>query len=361
MTNDETIMKECIRLAAKGRGFVSPNPLVGSVIIKDNKIIGKGFHKKYGEAHAEVNAVIDAEKNGYSVKGASIYVNLEPCAHHGKTPSCAELIAVNKFREAVIGMQDPYREVNGRGIEILKNAGIKIKTGVLENECRELNRFFVKFVTRKLPYVTLKIAQSIDGKIALNNFESKYITGGASGKIVHRLRSEYDAVLIGRNTALRDDPSLDVRNVKGRNPLRIVIDRRNNLPEALKIFSDNTNDRSFVIADKSSGLKKSPKNLLQLKSENNRFRIKDILKLLYKFNLNSILVEGGSDLFSQFLSENLFDDIYLFIAPKVIGRGLSAFDGMEINTLNDSVMLETEKVIRADNDILIKYKKCSQA
>lgn len=360
VTYDERIMKECIRLAKKGIGMVSPNPLVGSVVVKNNQIIGKGFHKKFGEAHAETNAVADAENKGFNVKGSTVYVNLEPCAHNGKTPSCAEFLVSKKVKEVIIGMKDPYSEVNGKGVEILKKAGIKVKTAILEKDCIELNKFFIKFVTKKLPYVTLKIGQSIDGNIALNNFESKYITGSDSRKYVHKMRSEYDAVLIGKNTALKDDPSLNVREVKGRDPLRIVIDWNNSLQQNLKIFTDDNKDRTFVITKKSAVNNKGKKNLLFMVNDDKIFKLKSILKLLYSFNISSILVEGGSVLFSQFVKENLFDDIYFFIAPKILGIGKSPFDCIEINSLKKSVNLKTEFTKRIGTDILIKYKNCLQ-
>ncbi|MFZ1321356.1 MAG: bifunctional diaminohydroxyphosphoribosylaminopyrimidine deaminase/5-amino-6-(5-phosphoribosylamino)uracil reductase RibD [Ignavibacteria bacterium] len=360
MTHDERFMRVCIGLAKKGKGMVSPNPLVGSVVVKNNQIIGKGYHKKFGEAHAETNAVADAEKKGFKIKGASVYVNLEPCAHIGKTPSCAEFLVSKKVKEVFIGMKDPYSEVNGKGIEILKKSGIKVKTGILEKECIELNKFFIKFVTKNLPYVTLKIAQSIDGIIALNNFESKYITGSDSRKFVHKMRSEYDAVLIGKNTALKDDPSLNVRDIKGRDPLRIVIDRDNSLSQNLKIFSDHNIDKTFVITKKSAEKNKGKKNLLFMVNDHRIFKLKSILKLLHGFNVSSILVEGGSVLFSQFIKENLFDDIYFFIAPRITGKGISPFDGIEITSLENSVDLTTEFTKRIGTDILIKYNNCLQ-
>ncbi len=360
MNDDEKMMAQCIRLAKKGKGFVSPNPLVGSIIRKGNKIIGRGYHKKYGDAHAEVNAIADAERKGFNVKGAELFVNLEPCAHKGKTSSCAEFIALKKIKRVVIGMKDPFKKVNGKGIEILKKNGIDVSCGILENECRELNKFFIKYVTKKLPYVTLKIAQSIDGKIALNNFESKYITGEASRSAVHSLRSEFDAVLIGKNTALKDNPSLTVRDIKGRDPVRLVIDRKNTLPAILNLFTDSNHDKTFVITGKSTAESKANKYLIRMSDDSKEFRIKDILKLLYKFKLNSILVEGGSKLFSQIIKEGLFDEIYFFIAPVIIGKGISPFDSIEINSLKEKEVLLKEGITIFENDILIKYRKCLQ-
>ncbi|HMQ68048.1 MAG TPA: bifunctional diaminohydroxyphosphoribosylaminopyrimidine deaminase/5-amino-6-(5-phosphoribosylamino)uracil reductase RibD [Ignavibacteria bacterium] len=354
MNRDELLMSECIKLALKGKGCVSPNPLVGSVVVKDDKIIGKGFHKKFGKAHAEVNAISDAEKNGYDVKDTSLYVNLEPCSHTGKTLPCADRIINKKISKVFIGMKDPFEEVNGKGIRKLKAAGIDVKTGILKSECEELNKFFIKYVTRKLPYVSLKIAQSIDGKIALNNFSSKWITGKESRKFVHQLRSEYDAVLIGKNTAHYDNPSLTVRDVRGRDPYRIVIDRNSELSQTLNVFKDSNNHKTYIVKDHSG--KQSYANEILLNSENGKIKIPDILKELYKMNINSVLVEGGANLYSQFAGTDLFDEIYLFIAPKIIGTGISSFGDYSIRDLSGRNTLKINYTGQFAQDLLINYK-----
>lgn len=343
MDNKICYMSECIKLAKNGFGQVSPNPLVGCIIVKKGKIIGKGFHKKFGGMHAEVNAIENAKKNGHDIKNSEMYINLEPCSHYGKTPPCTDLIIKEKISRVIIGMKDPNPEVNGKGISKLKKAGIKVECGVLEKECKELNRFFIKFVTKKIPYVTLKIAQSLDGKIALKNKESKYITGKESLKFVHGLRGKYDAVLIGKNTALLDNPSLTVRLVKGRNPYRIVIDKNSSLPENLKLFTDKDSDKTIIL--NSTGKKKIP--------------LKNILKALYEMNISSVLIEGGANVFSQFLKENLFDDIYLFIAPKIIGEGLSAFGDYKITTLSKSKELFLYNSLLSGKDMVLRLKNQS--
>jgi len=349
MTNDEIMMKRCITLAKKGAGYVSPNPLVGSVIIKNGKVIGEGYHKKYGEPHAEANAIADAKLKGHSVKGGKLYVNLEPCSHFGKRPPCANLLVQEKISEVIIGMKDPYEKVNGKGIKILKKAGIKVTTGVLENECKELNKFFVKYITEKRPYVTLKIAQSLDGGIVLLNHKSKYITNKESRKYVHQLRSRYDAVLIGKNTALHDNPDLTVRELKGRNPIRIVIDKNLSLPKNLKLFTDSHKDKTYIISNK----KDTERNLISIKG---RITIRKILKELYLLGINSVLIEGGANLFSQFIKEDLFDDIYTFIAPKILGSSKTAFNCFSIKNLGQAKNLNFGFYKNLDNDILLYYK-----
>ncbi|MDZ4713216.1 MAG: bifunctional diaminohydroxyphosphoribosylaminopyrimidine deaminase/5-amino-6-(5-phosphoribosylamino)uracil reductase RibD [bacterium] len=363
MTTDEELMQTCIQLASKGKGFVSPNPLVGSVIVRDDKIIGKGYHKNFGKAHAEVNAILDAKKNGHNVEGAVLYVNLEPCSHLGKTGSCAELLITEKIKKVVIGMKDPYEKVNGKGMKKLRDAGIEVVVGVLEDECKELNKFFIRFVTKKLPYVSLKIAQSIDGKIALNNFKSQWITGEASRKFVHQLRSEYDVVLIGKNTAKYDNPSLTVRDVRGRTPYRIVIDNNSSLPENLKLFTDEDKERTYVVTgiSKKSVTKIYNYNMIRVREKDQKLILKDILKKLYSMDISSVLVEGGANLYSQFAKSDLYDDIYLFIAPKIVGRGISSFSDFEVTKLSQAKNLEFVYTKKFDRDILIYSKKCSQA
>jgi diaminohydroxyphosphoribosylaminopyrimidine deaminase / 5-amino-6-(5-phosphoribosylamino)uracil reductase len=341
MNNNEIYMSECIKLAAKGAGYVSPNPLVGCVIVRNNKILGKGYHKIFGGPHAEVNAINNAKKNGHTLKDSMLYVNLEPCSHYGKTPPCTDLIISEKISKVIIGIKDPNKQVNGKGIAKLKKAGIKVECGILKNESEELNKFFTKSITKKLPYVTLKIAQSIDGKIALNNNQSKYITGNESLKFVHTLRSEYDAVLIGKNTAKLDNPSLTVRLVKGRNPYRIVIDKNNELPGKLKLFSDKYSDNTIVINSESG--KDIP--------------LINILKALYESNITSVLVEGGANVFSRFLQNNLFDDIYFMVAPKIIGDGISPFRDFKITTLSKAKNIFLNNVFRTGNDLVLHYIK----
>lgn len=355
MNTDEYLMKKCIQLAQKGKGYVSPNPLVGCVILKDGKIIGKGYHKLFGKEHAEINAGLDAKKHGYELKDSIVYVNLEPCSHTGKTFPCSEFLIKEKVSRVVIGMKDPYERVNGRGIFNLKKAGIEVKCGVLEYECKKLNRFFIKYVTKHLPYVSLKIAQSIDGKIALEDYTSKWITGDKSRKYVHKLRSEYDVVMIGKNTAQIDNPSLTVREVRGRSPYRIVIDRDSSLPENLKLFSDSHRSKTFSI----SGISKRAvtniysKNIIKVREKDQKIVLKDILKKFYSMNISSVLVEGGANLFSQFIKTGLFDDIYYFIAPKIIGKGISSFENFKINSIRDSKQIEFVNQKILEKDLLI--------
>lgn len=363
MNTDELIMKKCIQLAKKGRGFVSPNPLVGCVILSEGKIIGKGYHKKFGGPHAEVNAVNDAKRNGHDLKGSSVYVNLEPCAHTGKTSPCTDLLLTEKVQKVFIGIKDPYEKVNGKGIKKLKDNGIEVNVGILKDECEEVNKFFIKYVKEKFPYVSLKIAQSIDGKIALNNYKSKWITGDASRKYVQKLRSEYDVVLIGKNTAKYDNPSLTVRDVRGRTPYRFIIDKNSTLPKNLKLFTDDDKEKTYLFSavSKKSVTEIYSKNIIRVKEKDQKLVLKDMLKKFYSMNISSVLVEGGANLYSQFVQSEIFDDIFLFVAPKIIGKGISSFNDFEISRLSEARNLNFVYTKIFDKDLLIYCTKCSQA
>ena len=364
MNKNEYYIRECIKLAKKGSGFVSPNPLVGCIIEKGNNVIGKGFHEVYGYNHAEINAINDAKINGFKLRGATLYVNLEPCNHYGKTPPCTDIIISEKIGTVVIGIKDPNNKVKGNGIGKLEKSGIKVIQNILAGECIEVNKFFIKFVTKKLPYITLKVAQSLDGKIALSNFNSKWITNEKSRKYVHRLRSNYDAILIGKNTALYDNPSLTTGDAKGRNPQRFVIDKNSELPLNLKIYKDdnNLNTYTFIKSRLSESKNKQLKNTnkISLKEINHNFSLKQILKTIYSLGISSLLVEGGGNLFGLFIKENLFDDIYFIIAPKIIGKGITYSDDIWLAKLSDAKLLNLEKVITSDEDIILYYKNINR-
>lgn len=331
MNHDEYLMLRCINLAKRGAGYVSPNPLVGCVIVKDGKIIAEGYHKKFGLPHAEVNAIDDALTKGIDLKGSVIYINLEPCSHYGKTPPCVDKIIENKFSKAVIGIKDPNPVVAGRSIKKLKKAGIEVISGILEKECREVNKFFLKYITKGLPYVTIKAAMTMDGKIARENYESKWITSLDSRELVHKMRSEYDAVLVGRKTVKYDDPELTVRHVKGRNPFRIVIDANLSLKTNHKLFSDSQSNKTIILTSKVKNSKKASlleKNfvkIIECRSQRSVIELNDALKKIAKLGISSVMVEGGSETYSHFLKQNMVDEILIFISPKVYGDGIQMF------------------------------------
>lgn len=360
---DESYIKLAIEIAKKGSGYVSPNPLVGALIVKNDHIIGAGYHERFGSSHAEVNAVNNSTQD---VSGSTLFVNLEPCSHFGKTPPCADLIIEKKISRVVIGTLDMNPLVSGNGVKKLKKAGISVKVGVFEKECIELNRFFFKSINKKIPYVTLKTAQTIDGKIADIKGNSKWITSYNSRKFVHQLRAEYDAVLVGSGTVRKDDPSLTVRMNEGRSPIRVILDTKLSLKTTYKVFQTNSVKRVFLITGKSSSIKKEKIKKIQKQgvtlifvkeNKNGKINIKSALTELYNLGINSVLVEGGSEIFSSFIKENLFDEIYSFISPKYLGSGLRVVGNLGINSIDKSIKLKVASFEKYDEDILIVYRK----
>jgi len=318
--DDEKYMSRCIQLAKSGAGNVAPNPMVGAVLVYENEIISEGYHQKYGEAHAEVNCInnID-EKNNSLIEKSTMYVSLEPCAHHGKTPPCADLIIKNKIKKVIIGCQDIYKEVAGKGIEKLRNAGIEVVTGVLENECKALNKRFFTFHQKQRPYIILKWAQSVNGKIGSHNNERILISNDYSNRLVHKWRSEEAAILIGTNTALKDNPSLTTRLWKGKNAVRIVIDKNLRLPSSLKIFNTETETIIFNFIKNTF-----EKNLHFIKLNTKDF-IKEMLHSLYENNIQSVLIEGGANTLQSFIDAGLWNEARIITSEKIIlENGISA-------------------------------------
>ncbi|MFH1050763.1 MAG: bifunctional diaminohydroxyphosphoribosylaminopyrimidine deaminase/5-amino-6-(5-phosphoribosylamino)uracil reductase RibD [bacterium] len=372
MTEREA-MARAIELAQKGTGFVSPNPRVGAVILKNGELISEGYHKKFGGPHAEVEAIKNAK--GVDLEGATIVVNLEPCSHFGKTPPCCDLIIEKKFSKVVIGMKDPNPIVAGKGIKKLRKAGIEVVSGVFEKEAKWLNRTFIKHITAGMPYVVLKVAQSIDGKIATVSGESQWITCEESRQEGHKLRAELDAVLVGKNTVLKDNPQLTVRLksvyqvnkvrkvrkvYKERNPFRVVLDTNLSLPLIKNVFIDENNNKTIVCcseksadSDKAKKLIKLGVNILAIKTgKNKKIDLQDCLnKLSEQFQIASVLVEGGAEIHSSFIKQNLVDEIRFFIAPKIIGKGISAFDRLELKKLSDASEFEIKEVCRSGEDL----------
>jgi len=360
---DESYIQLAIEIAKKGIGSVSPNPLVGCVIVKNNKIIGAGYHQKYGGNHAEINAINDAKEN---VEGSTLYINLEPCSHHGKTPPCVNRIIEKKIKKVVIGTLDMNPLVSGVGIKKLKAAGIEVKVGVLENECINLNKFFFKFITKKIPYVTLKAAQTADGRIAGKDGESKWISSLTARKYVHSLRAKYDALLVGAGTVIKDDPRLTVRLTEGRNPKRIVLDTNLKIKSSYKIFTNNGDKKLILVTSKKNSTLKNGKirkiissgaQIIYVKERNRKLNLKNVLKELGKLQISSVLVEGGSEIFTSFVKENLFDDIQLILSPKLLGCGIPLISNLGIKSIKKSVKLKVGNFEKIGDDVLIELCK----
>ncbi len=316
-------MARCIELARLGAGSVSPNPMVGCVIVHNNTIIGEGYHQKHGQAHAEVNA-INSVTNEELLKESTIYVSLEPCAHYGLTPPCSDLIIRKEIPKVVIGSIDPFTKVAGKGIEKLLKAGVEVKTGVLKKECDELNKRFFTFHQKKRPYIILKWAQTTDGFIDINRDAENYgeptwITGPKALLRVHQMRAKEDAIIVGTRTAEKDNPSLTVRHCDGKNPLRIVLDRELRLDKKLNLFDNSTETLVFNamenrVEEKTEYIKIDLSNQL----------IQQVLETLHGKNMLSLIVEGGLQLLESFMAAGLWDAAHVFIGDKTFGSGIKA-------------------------------------
>lgn len=361
--NNEVLMKRVIELAMKGDGLVSPNPRVGALIFENGNIISEGWHSEFGGPHAEVEAVRNSGRDSF--EGCTLFVNLEPCSHHGKTPPCADMIIEKKFSKVVIGMIDPNPEVSGFGIQKLEEAGIEVEVGILEDECRWINRFFTKYITTSLPYTVLKVGQSLDGCISTDRGESKWITGEESRRRVHILRTEVDAVLIGKKTALADNPLLTVRGMEGRNPKRIVFDTDLTLPLTLNIFKEAARENTFLCCSpnanktrKADNLRLAGINLIPIElNEQGKLNVPSALYTFAEMGISSLMVEGGAYVLSSFAKSQMIDELHLFIAPMIIGNGKHAFGSFSINYLKESLKLDIRAASKSGEDIHIILTK----
>lgn len=321
MTNDEKYISRCIQLAKNACCNAAPNPMVGAVIVHNGIIIGEGYHIRCGEPHAEVNA-IRSVKDESLLKEATIYVSLEPCSHYGKTPPCADLIIEKGIPEVVIGCMDPFSMVAGRGIEKLRNAGIKVSVGVLEEECQQLIRRFITFNTQKRPYITLKWAESADGFIDKKREDGNpaILSSPLTSMVVHKRRAEHDAILVGRRTALLDNPSLTTRNWFGKDPIRLVIDKNLTLSKHLQLFDGKI--RTLVFTQKGTTENHPLVEYIRLDFSQNI--LPQIMEVLYTLKIQSLLVEGGSILLQSFINDGLWDEAYIETSPIYLNEGVRA-------------------------------------
>lgn len=362
----ESWMKEALELASEGKGSVSPNPMVGCIIVDgDGNKIGQGYHKKFGEAHAEVNAIASV-KDKRKLNGATVYVTLEPCSHTGKTPPCADMLTKYPLKKIVVAMKDPNPKVNGSGIRILKNGGIEVEVGVLEKEAEKLNEFFIHQQNFGRPFITLKIAQTVDGFLAAADGDSQWISGKQSRKKVHEWRAEYDAVMVGRTTAMADNPGLTVRHAQGRQPKRIVIDGPFELPRSLNLFSDKHEEKTIILTWNKEASQDEADPMLKVLAQN-YFRgeiiqtpkldghvdLREAFKLLGEKGISSILVEGGQQLSSALIKQGLVDKLCVFIAPKLLGAGTRSVLNIGINKMNEIAELKEVAWEKVGDDMLL--------
>ncbi|MGD0780380.1 MAG: bifunctional diaminohydroxyphosphoribosylaminopyrimidine deaminase/5-amino-6-(5-phosphoribosylamino)uracil reductase RibD [Dehalococcoidales bacterium] len=358
MVNDELYMRLALKMARKGLGKTSPNPMVGAVIVKDDRIIGQGYHHAFGTDHAEVDALKHAQED---VAGATLYVTLEPCRHYGKTPPCTDVIIKSKIGRVVTGMLDPDPRMKGESVKLLNQNGIKTTVGVLEADCLALNEKYIKHRTTGLPYVTLKWAQTLDGRIATAKGSSRWISSPESLKLAHRLRATNDAILVGVSTVIKDDPELTTRLVKGRNPIRVILDSTLRIPLDAKVLSNQKAAKTLIAATpraakaKLAALQKIDIEVLVVpQDKDGKVDLTKLLQTLGKRDITSLLVEGGGEVITSFLRLNLADKVVAIIAPKILGKGTDAIGDLNITDLTKAYKLSFTKVYRSGVDIVVE-------
>jgi diaminohydroxyphosphoribosylaminopyrimidine deaminase/5-amino-6-(5-phosphoribosylamino)uracil reductase len=356
--NDNYYMRMAIRLAGKGIGKTSPNPMVGAVIVKNGKIIGRGYHKRCGDYHAEINAINNVKG---SIRGSTFYITLEPCSHYGRTPPCVDTLIKKKLERVVVGTPDPNPEVNGKGIKILRSKGIKVDVGILGSECRQLNEHYFKFIKSGIPYVTVKYAQTLDGRIATKTGDSQWISSEASRKYVHVLRSTNDCVMVGAGTVTADNPQLTVRHVKGKNPLRIIVDSKLRIPIKSSVLIDDNPHQTIIAATsnapsrKKTAIKKLGVEVLVVKKDKDgKVSLVDLLKELGKREIMSVLVEGGSEMITSLLKANLVDKMIIPISPGILGKGLEAIGDLNINKIRNAIKFSSFKTMKKGEDLIFE-------
>lgn len=351
-------MKRALYLARKGTGYVSPNPMVGAVIEKDGKIIAEGYHRRYGEAHAEVNALA---RLGQVPSGAKLYVTLEPCSHTGKTPPCLERVQAAGFSHVIIGMEDPNPLVSGRSIAALRKQGVEVTVGVMEEACRALNESFIKYITTGMPFITVKFAQTLDGRIATTTGHSRWISGEKSRRFAHKLRSLHDAILVGAGTVLHDDPDLTTRHVKGRSPLRVILDPALETPLTAKVLQNQDKAKTLIVtgvhvsADKCSRIRDMGGEILQLDGQpgDHFFAPGELFMRLGQRKISSVLAEGGSKVITSLLQAGCADRVVAIVAPKIIGTGLNTVGELNIISMEKALGLAFKKISRSGDDIIL--------
>ena len=365
---DQKYMQRALELAVKGVGRTNPNPLVGAVIVKNDKIIAEGYHEAFGGPHAEINALKNATE---SVKGATMYVTLEPCSHYGKTPPCTEAIIESGITEVVVAAADPNPLVAGRGIKRLEDSGIAVWTGLLEDEAKELNEIFIKFISTGNPFVIMKTAMTLDGKIACKSGKSKWISNEKSRQHVHNLRNRLSGIMVGIGTVLKDDPSLTCRRGEfSRQPIRIIVDSSLKIPLDAKVLTDERPEETIIATtekldnQKAENIKSLGAKILYVPSKDGRVDLIKLMELLGKEQIDSILLEGGGELNYSALKAGIVDKVMTFIAPKVLGGkdAPTPVEGEGAMDMSQQIELENIKIQMFGDDVMIEgeVKKCLQ-
>ncbi len=359
--NHTDFMNMALDLAKEGRGYTSPNPMVGAVVVRDGKIVGKGYHRAVGGPHAEVNALVDA---GSSARGAVLYVTLEPCNHTGRTPPCTERIIDAGIRKVMIAMDDPNPNVRGGGKKYLENHGIETTTGLCKESAEKLNEAFIKHIETKHPFVTAKCAATLDGRIATKTGDSKWITGEKSRAFVHQLRQASDAILIGIDTVINDDPSLTTRleSGTGSDPKRIILDTQLKISKTARVLNLDSKAETIIITGptppekKRLSIEKTNVRIIPLKSENSLINMNSLARYLGESNIMSLLIEGGSRVLASAFKAKIVDKIFFFYAPKILGGddGVPICRGPGFSLMNESIQVKNIHVRRFDDDVMIE-------
>ena len=355
---DEYYMELALKLALKAKGKTSPNPLVGALVVKAGKIVGRGFHAKAGLAHAEIVALDQA---AHKAQGATLYITLEPCAHTGRTAPCVNRVIASGIKEVVIGMIDPNPLNNGRGILLLKQSNIKVRVGFLEDKLKKINESFIKYITTRIPFVTVKVGQSLDGRIATRTGDSKWITSDKSRGFAHKMRENYDAIMVGVNTVLRDNPRLNTWFTQ-KKLIKIIVDSTLSTPENSNIFSEDSQVIIITLPSRPGQETQNRKNLaakakiLEVKERAGQINLRDALKKLAQLQISNIIVEGGGTLIGSLFDERLVDRIMFFISPKIIGGkdAVSSVMGMGVKNVGQAIKLKDIQVKRFDDEFLIQ-------
>lgn len=355
---DERHMRRALQLGRRGVGLVSPNPMVGAVICRGGKIIGQGYHRRFGGDHAEIVAIKNARG---SVRGATMYVNLEPCCHWGKTPPCVDTLIEQGIKRVVIGTLDPHPLVNGKGAQVLKDHGIEVVVGILEQEAQRLNEVYLHYIRTGVPFVTIKYAQSLDGRIATSHGASRWISSQGTRRFAHRMRAEHDAVMVGIGTVLADDPLLTVRLLKGRNPLRIVLDGQLRIPLNAQVLRDN--GKTLIVTtdehgkDKIEKIRRLGKEVLVLQgSADGRVDLTALMKKLTARGIASILVEGGAEVITSFLRGGFANRIVIITAPLILGKGIEGIGDLGIIDLKQAIRPTSWEVRRIGEDVVFALR-----
>lgn len=362
-------MEMALNLAVKGRGFTSPNPLVGAVIVKDDMVVGSGYHEAVGKAHAEVNAIEDA---GDLAKGATLYVTLEPCNHHGRTPPCTEKIKDAGISRVVIAMEDPNPDVTGRGVDYLKKQGIDISLGLYEDRATKLNEAFIKYVRTKRPFVIIKCAATLDGRIATRTGDSKWVSGKESRTFVHRLRHAVDAIMVGIDTVNKDDPKLTTRleDIQGADPTRIILDTHLSISEDAQILHLESDSDTIIVTgtpaskDRKVAIEKKGVQILESTVKDGRIDLDVLIENLGELGITSLLIEGGSRVIAASLGASVVDKVIFFFAPRILGGddGVPICSGAGPELMSESIPLRDINVRRFGDDVMIEgyIATCSQ-